>query len=88
MDRSLIDELIYVDGLECLETLLDDQKESLRGLVSFTVRNIYYGKPVYMSKIQKHSVMKKMLDILPTFEDPQNLLDHLLNLEDYIYDSN
>ena len=87
-DLFLIDELIQNDGLELLGNCLDDKKESLRALVSFIIRNVYVGKPVYMRLFHSNIVMKKMIAILPNYEDTGNLLDHLLNLEDYMYNSN
>ena len=87
-DLFLIDELIQNDGLELLGNCLDDKKESLRALVSFIIRNVYVGKPVYMNLFHSNIVMKKMIAILPNYEDTGNLLDHLLNLEDYMYNSN
>jgi len=74
--------------LELLGNCLDDKKESLRALVSFIIRNVYVGKPVYMRLFHSNIVMKKMIAILPNYEDTGNLLDHLLNLEDYMYNSN
>ena len=87
-DLFLIDELISNEGLELLGNCLDDKKESLRALVSFIIRNVYVGKPVYMRLFHSNDVMKKMIAILPNFEDTGNLLDHLLSLEDYMYNSN
>ncbi len=52
-----------------------------------TLRNLYCKNPINMRRVWKAKTMKHMIEILPFFNNDDYLLEHLMNLHDYIVDA-
>ena len=72
-----------------LHGLMRHEMEDVRMVASKVLRNIYAKKPAVMKELRtsNRQIIDTMVVLLPTFENPTNMLNHLKNVRDYVLDS-
>jgi hypothetical protein len=86
LETDILNHVMKNRGPEALAELLHDPKEEVRNFAAQATANLYAGRPVVMKEFQSKRTMENMINVLPRYANPHNLLINLNYVQEYMTD--